>query len=177
MKNLTLIPALAILLFASAVSAQVYYPSSSGNCVILTTDLSFGSRGSEVTKLQQFLVSQNYPGGGNWMITGYFGNATVKAVRNFQQTASLPMTGHVDAQTRAAIQNQTCGYGGGAASPAYPYSTTPVYPTYAYPYPYTSNPPTVGSLSMYTGSAGSIVTVYGSNFDLYSNTVRFGSNS
>ena len=92
-------PAVGVLLFASVATAQVYYPPtyvpqsytpapvSTSGCVILTTNLSFGSRGAEVTKLQQFLVSQNYPGGGSWMITGYFGQATTQAVRNEEDTS------------------------------------------------------------------------------------------
>ena len=88
-KFALLSPALGVLLFASLsfvpaqAGAQAYYPSTQSGCVVLTSDLSFGAKGNEVSKLQQFLVSQNYPGGGNWMVTGYFGNATVTAVRNF----------------------------------------------------------------------------------------------
>src|SRR6185436_38043 len=99
----------AALLGASFVSAQTYYPSYGGtSCVNLTTDLSYGSRGSNVTQLQQFLVSRNFPGGGSWMVTGFYGQATVAAVRNFQQSQGLPMTGSVDAATRAAISRVSC---------------------------------------------------------------------
>jgi len=171
---------------------------------MLASNLSYGSRNSEVTSLQQFLVSQNYPGGGSWMVTGYFGNATVQAVRNFQQSAGLPMTGAVDAATRSAIQSRTCGFPGlGYAQGSlsnYPYSysystptyTTPAYaPSYTpsylptgqagtYPtYPtYPSTPwgmtPVINSLSVTSGGQGTVVTAYGANFDIYSTSVRFG---
>ncbi|OGG73905.1 hypothetical protein A3A40_01010 [Candidatus Kaiserbacteria bacterium RIFCSPLOWO2_01_FULL_54_20] len=178
MKKLALIPAVVALLIGGAVSAQVYYPNYSygtnppagqAGCVVLSSDLSFGSRGSEVTKLQQFLVSQNYPGGGSWMVTGYFGNATVQAVRNFQQSAGIPTTGFVDGQTRSAIQSRSCGslgdgylqnyfnYGSNVSpylptgqAGNYPYTppsyttpiyTTPTYTTPSYTYPTYQNPP------------------------------------
>lgn len=185
------LPFLAVLFFASVASAQVYYPSSSSGCVALSSDLSFGSKGGEVSKLQQFLVSQNYPGGGSWMVTGYYGAATVTALRNFQITAGLPMTGYADAQTRAAIQSRTCTSSlGGVGFPSYvplpTYQAAPTYlppvslsaPTLPTPYPYAiGNPPTLGSLSLYTGVAGTLVTLYGSNFDGSTNTVRFGPSS
>ena len=179
MKKLALIPAVAILLLAGVASAQTYYPTYSGGCVILASDLSYGSRGSDVTKLQEFLVSQNYPGGGSWMITGYFGQATVTAVRNFQQIAGIAMTGFVDAQTRSAISARTCG--GIPSTPTYvppSYTTPPVYPSYPpAPYPYSGNRPVINSLSNYTGTPGMQITVFGSNFDQYSNTVQFGPSS
>ena len=187
------LPALGVLLFASVASAQVYYPPTTAplyppvggsGCVVTSSNLSFGARGSEVSKLQSFLVTQNYPGGGAWMITGYFGAATVTAVRNFQITANLPTTGYVDQATRAAIQSRTCG--GALPPPAAPaFQTTPTYIPPAPPivppptstYPYLGNPPTLGSLSVYTGVSGTMVTVYGSNFDPLNNSVRFGPSS
>src|SRR3989344_7906955 len=96
------------------------------------------------------------------MVTGYFGNATVQAVRNFQQSAGIPTTGFVDGQTRSAIQTRSCGSLGDGylqnyfnyGSAVYPYNysyttpsyTTPSYtpPTYttpSYTYPTYQNPP------------------------------------
>ncbi len=198
MKQITIIlafiPVLATILFASVVSAQTYYPNYlyGAGCVVLSSDLSFGSRGSEVTKLQQFLVSQNYPGGGNWMITGNFRSATLAAVRNFQQSAGISTTGFVDLQTRSAIQSRSCGtlgndylqnyfsYGNSNVS-SYNYSyTIPNYtPTYTIPgYPYSTNStglsPIIYSLSVTSGGQGTVVTVYGANFDVFGTSVRFG---
>src|SRR3989338_7148553 len=117
----------AVSLFgASIASAQVYYPPTtytygttyptptyqapySAGCVNLVSDLSYGSQGAQVSQLQTFLVSQNFPGAGSWMITGNFRSATMQAVRNFQQSQGLPLTGAVDASTRAAISHVSCG--------------------------------------------------------------------
>src|SRR5262249_55602488 len=108
------------------------YNNYSGSCVNITTDLSVGSRGSDVLALQKFIVSRNYPGGGSWMLTGYFGSATRAGVINFQMDMHLPQTGILDAQTRAALTQVTCGYGYNQPVPApaptynnqYPYSIT-----------------------------------------------------
>src|SRR3989344_9599951 len=187
---------------ATAVSAQTYtytVPASTG-CVTLSQDLSLGSRASDVRALQNFLVAQNYPGGGSWMVTGYFGQATAAAVRNFQSGQGLAVTGAVDANTRAAISRVSCG---GYAGNAYPYTNTNTYnynPTIPYTnpvpynynqvpyvynnnstyvpsvYPYNTNYGTLAltSLSANTGPIGSSVTIYGTGFDAANNTVVFG---
>lgn len=114
-----------VVLGANVASAQSYYPTysntptyqtqtqfqqpSTGACVNLVSDLSYGSSGSQVRLLQTFLVSRNYPGGGSWMITGNFRLATQVAVRNFQTEQGLAATGFVDAATRAAITRVSCG--------------------------------------------------------------------
>jgi peptidoglycan hydrolase-like protein with peptidoglycan-binding domain len=196
--------AVAVALFgASLASAQTYYPSytqGSGACVNISAGLSYGQSGTQVSQLQQFLVSQNYPGGGAWMVTGYFGQATVQAVRNFQQSQGLSMSGAVDAATAAAINRVSCsgGYLPGLGGTGYvynnnynynqgwPYSYN--YSTYynypygnyygSYPYNYNSylygTTPQLTSLSTNLAAPGSQVTVYGSGFDLSSNTVYVG---
>lgn len=168
-----------VALFAASVaSAQTYYsyPTtySSTVCTTLTTDLAQGSRGSEVAKLQQFLVAQNYPGSGSWMVTGYFGQATKQALILFQQSVGLPATGAVDAATRTAIQNRSCGSLYGVFS--YPYSQSYAYPSlYNYPYNYSYyGNVSIQSLSPVSAQAGSIVTIYGTGFDAYGNTVYVG---
>src|SRR3989344_5502901 len=108
-----------VALAANIASAQSYYSSYNygttyqqpytGACVILVSDLSYGSSGSQVRLLQTFLVSRNYPGGGTWMITRNFRLATQVAVRHFQTEERLLVTGAVDAATRAAIARVTCG--------------------------------------------------------------------
>lgn len=117
-----------VALGANVAAAQsYYYPTTShnaypsayvGGCVNLVSDLYFGSRGSQVSQLQTFLVSRNFPGAGSWMVTGYFGRATQAAVQSFQQQQGLPMTGFVDAATRAAISRVSCG----GYSNTYPYT-------------------------------------------------------
>lgn len=134
---------------ASVTSAQTYYSSyvqpSSAVCANISTDLRVGSRGTQVTALQNFLVSQNYPGSGSWMVTGYYGQATAAAVRNFQQLSGLPITGAVDFATRSAINRAGCSSAYGTYTPSYsttyanPFSYNYSYPTYAYNNTYGSN--------------------------------------
>ncbi|HEY4488104.1 MAG TPA: IPT/TIG domain-containing protein [Candidatus Paceibacterota bacterium] len=123
------------------------------NCIVLSRDLWYGSRGTDVTILQRFLVAQNYVGGGSWMITGYFGPATQAAVRMYQSMHNLPATGYVDASTRASMAN--C-YGD-------------------YPYPHQGRVK-LTSLTPTIATPGSIVTIYGSGFDYSNNTVYIGNN-
>jgi peptidoglycan hydrolase-like protein with peptidoglycan-binding domain len=159
------------LLGTSLVSAESYYPvSTQYGCVNLSSDLSYQSRGVEVMQLQTFLVSQNFPGGGGWMVTGYFGTATMQAVRNFQQREGLPVSGKVDAATRAAINRVSCGGSYGYTTP-YTYPTTP----YNYNYSYPTGGLMLNSLSVNTGGPGTLVTINGSGFDYANNTVYFGS--
>ncbi len=188
MKKISLVSVLAcVVLIGGSASAQVY----GGSCVTIGANLSVGSRGTEVTALQNFIVSQNYPGGGSWMVTGYFGQATAQGVRNFQSQQGLASTGSLDASTRSAISRVTCGgstnynYGTGYNynynyTNQYPVTPTyPTYPTYTTNpvYPYNNNYGTLAltSLSVNTGALGSSVTVYGVGFDLLNNVITFGS--
>lgn len=177
MKKLIVSGIIGLSLIGAVASAQTY-----SSCVSISGTLAVGSRSSQVLSLQQFLVSQNYPGSGAWMETGYYGQATAAAVRDFQRARGLPQTGIVDSMTLSALQN--CGntfysYSGypGYTGTAYPYGTT--YP-YNYSYPYNTNygynygygTPTITSLSQNTGMPGQSVTIYGQGF-LPTNTVYF----
>ena len=138
MKGLAVsVVALYSLLIAPLALAQSY------GCVSVPAGLSLGTRSSGVLSLQQFLVAQNYPGGGSWMQTGYFGQATAAALRSFQASRGLPQTGWVDAGTASAISAASCGgysaYSGYGYTSSYPLNTYS-YTPYAYnntPYPYT----------------------------------------
>ncbi len=57
--------------------------------------LTIGSEGQQVTRVQQRLKELGYMSS----VTGYFGSATEKAVRNFQSTNRLGVDGKVGAQT------------------------------------------------------------------------------
>lgn len=166
--------AVALLMGASFASAQSYYPTySTSNCTVISRDLSIGSRGADVTTLQRFLVAQNYPGGGSWMSSGYFGQATAAAVRNYQVQRGLATTGVVDGATRASLAacgSVTPNYPSYPTPPTYPsYPSTPIYPTYP-----TGNTPNITSLSLNQATQGTSVTVYGSNFQHNSTVVRIG---
>jgi len=198
------------LLTAGVASAQTYYPYSAPNqnlsCVSLTHHLTRGSSDAqtngEVSKLQRFLVSQNYPGGGAWMITGYFGSGTEQAVRNFQNTNGIVATGAVGPATRDAIQRQTCGNSFSAptipttAAPtqtipqdafAFPFNTSNSFFNYlstTFPYladyfqsfkePVASNIVQINQLTPNFGGVGDQVTIWGTGFSSAGNAVHFG---
>jgi peptidoglycan hydrolase-like protein with peptidoglycan-binding domain len=187
---------IALVVFGAQIaSAQSYYPASaySGGCLNLAADLSYGASSEQVTQLQTFLVAQNYPGGGAWMETGYFGSATLQAVHDFQQAEGLPVSGVADASTRAAIASVSCGSSGTSLynyTAPYAYAPAPLpYTNYVatnpncssvYPYSCTNYNYGTGStvalisLSQNTGAPGTSVTVYGTGFDPADNTVFFG---
>ena len=75
-------------------------------CVTLSGDLSFGAKGSEVTKLQTFLKAQGYL---TAPLVPNFGNATLAAVRAFQKANGISQTGTVGPLTRSAVQKASCG--------------------------------------------------------------------
>lgn len=62
--------------------------------------LNYGSKGPEVTELQEFLIDQGYLTG---VATGNFYSLTLKAVKAYQGEQNLPKTGYVGVLTRAAI--------------------------------------------------------------------------
>lgn len=160
------------------------------SCTIISRNLSIGSQGSDVSSLQRFLVAQNYPGGGSWMITGYYGLATQVAVRNFQISAGLSQTGTADPTTRAAIESVSCGttftgsnlfsnfftnpytdgvFLGAATGPTY----NPFSPSCTF---FNCGGQSIGisSLSQNSGAPGDEITVYGVGFTETNNTVHFG---
>lgn len=162
-----------------AVVAQLMPVGASAACISVSGNLYRGMRGSDVRALQEFLVGRGYPGGGDWMITGYFGPATQAAVRNFQREMGLAVTGTLDTQTRDAITRTSCGVSGGTTyQNAYPYAYNYVLGNYGYPgYTYPTSlygTPILTALSVNTGGPGTYVTIWGSGFDLTNNTVYFG---
>lgn len=76
----------------------------------ITSQLSLGSRGTEVTKLQTFLATDStvYPSG---LVTGYFGSLTEQAVRNFQTKYGIAAVGRVGPITLAKINELIAGGG------------------------------------------------------------------
>jgi hypothetical protein len=80
------------------------------------------------------------------MLTGYYGKATSAGVIDFQIDMHLPQTGVLDAQTRAALTQMTCGYGYNQPQPynynQYPWNVTQPwynYGSYSYGNNYTGN--------------------------------------
>src|SRR3989338_5239811 len=65
-------------------------------------NLTVGSRGTDVTELQELLRGQGLL---NAEPTGYFGTLTKEAVRDFQRTRGISDTGYVGTLTRGALTN------------------------------------------------------------------------
>lgn len=81
-------------------------PSSQVSCVPFATDLASGRSGAEVTRLQQFLISQGYtiPAGA----TGFFGEQTRLALAHYQRAENIsPAAGYFGPVTRAKV-NVAC---------------------------------------------------------------------
>lgn len=76
---------------------------STGTGFSLTRDLSIGSQGDDVRRLQDFLIKDGvYP---EARITGYFGNLTKNGVIRFQEKYGIfPQIGYVGVKTRAKIK-------------------------------------------------------------------------
>ncbi len=132
-------------------------------CTILTQNLSYGmadiNGAGNISRLQQFLISQSYLN--NISPSGYFGGATLKAVKSFQFDNDLPSSGFVGSLTRTLIQNLSCGTS---------YNNNSNYNNN-----YNNQPVFISSLSTNSASVGSSVTIYGNGFDTnYSNTVTVG---
>lgn len=77
---------------------------ASTQCVDLPTDMHRGYESYGVTRLQEFLKSKNFMG----EVTGFYGDKTVVAVKEYQSTRGLLQTGMVYDFTRAAIKADTC---------------------------------------------------------------------
>jgi|GEM_PF-6867500 len=86
----------------------------SSDYLIFTRDLTIGSTGEDVSRLQEFLKERGYYFG---KIDGKFGrnfrtSKTRQAVIAFQRANGLPRTGIVDAATRAVLNREINGDGG-----------------------------------------------------------------
>lgn len=101
----------SLLLIPSAIFAQQddIDPSNSPACAIISNNLKYGNRdtgsGSEVSILQDFLNTKNY------LITqptGFFGKATLIAVKAFQKDNNISPTGYVGTVTRSKIKQIDC---------------------------------------------------------------------
>jgi peptidoglycan hydrolase-like protein with peptidoglycan-binding domain len=79
---------------------QVTAVTATAPAPTVTTTLRSGSRGPQVTALQQRLVALRYDVG---PVDGSFGSNTLHAVRAFQKVQGLPVDGVVGAATRARL--------------------------------------------------------------------------
>jgi hypothetical protein len=89
---------------ASADSGEVQGLAT--QCVDLWVNMHRGYESYSVTKLQEFLRSHNFLG----EVTGFYGDLTIAAIKEYQGSKGLPKTGMTYELTRAAIKAETCGY-------------------------------------------------------------------
>lgn len=153
----------------SYVVAPIPYVNN-GACINLTTSLYRGSRdtntGGQVTALQSFLISQGYL---RVASTGQFGILTYQALVQYQSAHGLVPNGAADVATRDSIRMISCG-GNYGYNNNYNYGYQNGYNNYNNYY-YAA--PVLSYLSTNSANVGSSVTIYGSGFDLYNNTVNF----
>jgi peptidoglycan hydrolase-like protein with peptidoglycan-binding domain len=117
---------LGVVFSVSSASAQVVDTVADQiDCAAITHSLSLGSRdsrtGGDVTTLQTYLSQANYL---DTDPTGYFGNATKKAVKVFQSANGIAPQGNVGPYTRAKIKEVSCN-GDVAQQPSSPIPSTP----------------------------------------------------
>lgn len=112
----TLVNSLLAQINALQVQIAAQGGASMGGAVVFNTDLTIGSKGSDVTELQQWLVSKGYlqmPAG---VAYGYFGTLTQSAVAKFQAENGIsPAVGYFGPITRAKL-NGMAGVGTGTGT-------------------------------------------------------------
>ena len=88
------------------ITGYLFNPFTGERCSASTSAtssiLTIGSRGEDVRAIQQFLKNNSYSLG---TIDGIYGLRTARAVSDFQIDNGLPVTGIVDAQTRAMLNS------------------------------------------------------------------------
>ncbi|MBC7981475.1 peptidoglycan-binding protein, partial [Candidatus Parcubacteria bacterium] len=88
-------------IFALALAVSV---SASAEGYTFNKDLKFGSRGADVTALQDRLTAEGFYTYG--VSTGYFGGVTKKAVQAYQMAKGItPRSGFVGPLTRASLNS------------------------------------------------------------------------
>ncbi len=102
---------LVLLLTPSLIFAQQsdVDPTGSQACAIINNNLKYGTRDSsgatDISILQDFLNTKNYL---TAQPTGFFGRATLIAVKAFQKDNNISPTGYVGSLTRAKIKQIDC---------------------------------------------------------------------
>lgn len=108
-------------LLATIQSLQAKLSATQGTTVTtsscsFTRDLTVGSKGDDVTCLQNALIAKGFaiPAGA----TGYFGGQSVAAVKAWQKASGIsPVAGYFGAKSRAAFGSTTTTTGGGTTGP------------------------------------------------------------
>ncbi len=106
---------LAVLIFSCSIQVSVFAqdtdidPEGTSSCLDIKNNLRYRSVDSltngEVSVLQDFLQENKYL---NTNPSGFFGLATVRAVKSFQSANQISPTGYVGPSTRLKIKNISC---------------------------------------------------------------------
>jgi hypothetical protein len=111
--------------------------------VTFTSNLTVGSKGAEVTALQNFLIGKGY----NTLATGYFGPMTKAALAAYQTAKGItPAAGYFGPLTRTSVN--------GEATPVVTPGTTPTTGTGI------TTPGVEGTVSLTSSSAGTASSIY-----------------
>ena len=107
---LTMIMSLSLFTGVNTINAQVGdTDNDNGSCVDLQYNMRYRMRdvsvNNEVSDLQDYLIAEGYLSGNT---TGFFGVATLKAVKSFQAQNGLISSGYVGPVTRAKIKSLSC---------------------------------------------------------------------
>ncbi len=88
------------------------YPSTSV-CYNFTANLQLGSRGEDVTALQNFLLNKGFKIGdlspGRGSDKGYFGGSTFQALMKYQKSVGIEATGYFGPETRQKVSKDCSG--------------------------------------------------------------------
>jgi hypothetical protein len=138
----------AVLLGSISVSASFTTSVDAATCATFSTNMSYGSRGVEVPRLQQFLIGVNLLSFDS--ATGFFGRLTESAVQSWQRSHGIVSSGNaattgygaVGARTRVSINGSSCTTVGSSGIPGTTGSTG------------TSGTVSTGGSSQSTGTSG-----------------------
>ncbi len=89
----------------ASISSQPSVLGVSTACTLINTDLQRGNESAQTRVLQEFLTKRGLLTEG---VTGFYGDKTVAAVKNYQSAKGLAVTGMVYEKTRSAIEADTC---------------------------------------------------------------------
>jgi peptidoglycan hydrolase-like protein with peptidoglycan-binding domain len=78
----------------------------SSTCVDITRNIHRGDESKMTTLLQEFLISKGLLSD---KASGFYGDLTVEAVKAYQHSKGMPITGMVYDFTRLAIKKDSCG--------------------------------------------------------------------
>lgn len=171
-----------VFFIGTPVSALDFLPNTqsatSSTISNFSTNLYFGMKNNDVTRLQNFLISHNLLGTN--LNTGFFGFATFNALRAYQYAVGVPSTGFFGPLTRAALNSgkalNTNPINRGVVATSTTATTTPPTnstSTASVPPWQSLIRPIILSASPSTGPMGSVIRVLGVGF-AGQNSVRFG---